>query len=233
MGPNILLIDDDAAFRQTVSQVLSMHGFGMHEAGTGRTGIAKARELLPDLVLLDLVLPGMRGLDVCQALKQDAATAGIPILILTGNDVEGLEVACLDMGADDYLTKPVRSERLLARCRALLRRSMGPAQEESRTVSLGALRLDFDRKLVVLDGREYPHLTPKEFGVLFDLARHSPDPRDRTALYHDVWGAEAPSEGSLKTVEVHVRRIRLKLHWGNEEWLRTVSGRGYFLAPPA
>lgn len=231
MDPKILLVDDDAVFRGTVKKVLSMHAFRVIEASTGKAGIAQTREASPDLVILDLVLPGMRGLDVCQALKQDSSTAGIPILILTGNDVEGLEVSCLDMGADDYLTKPVRSERLLARIRALLRRPARPPTENP-VIELGPMRLDFERKIVALGGKEYGHLTPKEFGLLYCLAQCSPQPRDRARLYQDVWGMEPPSEGSLKTVEVHIRRLRLKLRWGSEDWLKTVTGRGYCLVAP-
>ena len=213
-----------------MARVLSMHGFRMTEAATGKAGLARAREDAPDLVILDLVLPGMRGVDVCQELKQDTRTAGIPILILTGNDDEGQEVSCLDMGADDYLTKPVRSERLLARLRALSRR--GPSKPaEGAALRLGPMLLDYDRKLVSLKGKDYAHLTPKEFGLLYHLAQHSPQPLDRVSLYKAVWGMAPPSEGSLKTVDVHVRRVRLKLRWDSQEWLVTVSGRGYCLVP--
>lgn len=233
MEPKALLIDDDAAFRKTLSRVLPLHGFRTVEAATGKAGVAKAAEENPDLVILDLVLPGMKGLEVCQALKQDVATAGIPILILTGNDREGLDIACLDTGADDYLTKPVKTERLVARCRALLRRSQKAPAHGSGNLSLGALGLDYARKLVTLEDKQFPHLTPKEFGLLYYLAVHSPEPRDRVTLYREVWGMDPPSEGSLKTVEVHVRRVRLKLRWRSEQLLRTVSGRGYCLVPPA
>jgi len=232
MEPKVLIVDDDAAFRKTAGRVLSLHGFRVVQAATGKAGIAGAFRDSPDLVILDLVLPGMRGLDVCQALKQDAATAGIPILILTGNDEEGLEVACLDMGADDYLTKPVRSERLLAHLRALLRRIPARPADGGRIVELGDMALDHDRKVVRLRGKEYSHLTPKEFGVLYTLALNSPLPRDRVSLYRDVWGMDPPSEGSLKTVEVHIRRLRLKLELDPDEWLCTVSGRGYCLVSP-
>lgn len=232
MPQKILLIEDDAAFRRTLARVLGMHSFSVLEAGSGKAGIARVREELPDLVILDLVLPGMQGLEVCQELKEREETAGIPILILTGNDKDGQDVTCLDMGADDYLTKPVRTERLLAYCRALLRRSRpGPLPKEGE-LRLKTLRLDFPRKLVALEGKDYPHLTPKEFGLLYELARRSPRPSDRTSLYRRVWGMDPPSEGSLKTVEVHVRRIRLKMGWRSDQWLTSIHGRGYCLVPP-
>lgn len=232
MEPNVLLVEDDKMFRNTVANVLKMNGFRTSEAGTGKEGVSKAREDAPDLIVLDLVMPGMSGLDVCQALKSKTATAGIPIIILTGHDQEGQDITCLDMGADGYLTKPVKTERLLAHCKALLRRPQPKAKPASKEKRLGGLRLDYARKLVELEGKPFPHLTPKEFDLLYELASASPEPRDRKALYRKVWGMEPPSEGSLKTVEVHVRRIRLKLGWRSREWLTGVSGRGYCLAPP-
>ncbi|MBI4422254.1 MAG: response regulator transcription factor [Elusimicrobia bacterium] len=230
MTPKVLLIEDDAPFRKALAHTLGSNGYAALEAGTGKAGVSKAREEGPVLVILDLILPGMHGLEVCQLLKQSPDTAGIPILVLTANDAEGQEIACLDMGADDYLTKPVRKERLLARCRALLRRS-GAVAEGPESLRLGPLALDHGRKLVSFDGREYPHLTPKEFELLFDLARHNPEPRARETLYREVWGADPPSDQALRTVEVHVRRLRLKLGWKSDQWLVTVTGRGYALRP--
>lgn len=229
MAQKILLIEDSAAFRKTVAGILAERGYQVTQAATGREGVEKALREGPDLVVLDLVMPGMRGLEVCQQLKQDPRTAGTPILILTGNDKEGQDVACLDMGADDYLTKPVKTERLTAYCRSLLRRTR---RSTSVAVRLGTLELDYARKSLRLDGKEYPHLTPKEFGLLYELARASPDPVDRAELYASVWGMEPPSDASLKTVEVHVRRIRLKLGWRSDRWLTAVHGRGYCLTPP-
>jgi DNA-binding response OmpR family regulator len=232
MPTRALLIEDDPAFRRTVADLLRLHDFEVSEAGSGKAGAAKAREERPDLIVLDLVMPGMNGLEVCQLLKQDVQTASIPVLILTGNDREGQDVACLDLGADDYLTKPVKAERLLAYCRALLRRSHAEDAPQA-AVRVGTLGLDYGRKTVTLKGREYPHLTPKEFGLLYELAGRSPEPEDRAALYQKVWGIPPPSEGSLKTVDVHVRRIRLKLGWRSDHWLVSVSGRGYCVRPPS
>ncbi|MEK7234179.1 MAG: response regulator transcription factor, partial [Elusimicrobiota bacterium] len=123
MATKVLIIDDDASFRKAVGDVLSLEGYSVKQAPSGKAGITSAQSEMPDLVILDLIMPGMKGLEVCQFLKQDILTANIPIIILTGNDKEGQDIACLDMGADDYLTKPVKSARLLAYCRALLRRN--------------------------------------------------------------------------------------------------------------
>lgn len=233
MAPKVLLIEDDASFRKAVQDVLTLEGFEVSQAPSGKAGILAAQKNPPDLVILDLIMPGMKGLEVCQILKQDVLTARVPIIILTGNDKDGQDIACLDMGADDYLTKPVKSGRLLAYARALLRRNAGESRETPPAlVEVGDMTLDYSRKIVTLDGKDHPHLTPKEFELLYYLARRTPAPTERAAIYKDVWGVEAPSEGSLKTVEVHVRRVRLKLGWKSDQWLVSVSGRGYALIPP-
>ncbi len=233
MAPKVLLIEDDASFRKAVGDVLSLEGYTVLQAPSGKAGIISAQKEMPDLVILDLIMPGMKGLEVCQFLKQDVATARLPIIILTGNDKEGQDIACLDMGADDYLTKPVKSERLLAYARALLRRNAGEERAEPpANLEVGGLSLDYGRKLVKLGKQEYSHLTPKEFELLYFLAKRTPNPTERAEVYREVWGVEAPSEGSLKTVEVHVRRVRLKLGWKSDQWLVSVSGRGYALIPP-
>ncbi len=233
MAPKVLLIEDDASFRKAVSDVLTLEGYEVRQVSSGKAGILAAQNDSPDLVILDLIMPGMKGLEVCQFLKQDVATARIPIIILTGNVKEGQDIACLDMGADDYLTKPVKSELLLAYCRAILRRTASEEKDAPpMKFDVGGLSLDYTRKIVHLGKTDIPHLTPKEFELLYHLARHSPTPIDRATIYREVWGVDAPSEGSLKTVEVHVRRIRLKLGWKSDHWLVSVTGRGYALVSP-
>jgi two-component system phosphate regulon response regulator PhoB len=227
----VLIIEDDDAFRRAVATTLKRGGYRTLGANSGREGLELALKNLPDLILLDLVLPGQRGTEVCETLKRQNLTAGIPVLILTGNDREGQEIACLDLGADDYLTKPVPGARLLARCRALLRRTGKAAG--ARSIRLGGLELDYPLKMAVLSGTNYPHLTPKEFGVLYELALASPEPRDRDSLYQKVWGMSPPSQASLHTVDVHIQRIRLKLGWPPDRWIIGIHGRGYLLKPSA
>jgi DNA-binding response OmpR family regulator len=229
MPQRILVIEDDPAFRKTLCLVLAEAGYDASPAPSGKAGLVAALDRPPDLVLLDLVLPGIKGMEVCAQLKEWEQTAAVPVLILTGSDKEGQDIACLDVGADGYLTKPVKTERLLAHCRALLRR---PGASKEKPLKVGALALDYAKKLVVLDGKKFPNLTPMEFGLLYELAARSPEPLDRTDIYKKVWGLEPPSEGSLKTVDVHARRVRLKLGWDADEWLTYVHGRGYRLAAP-
>mgnify|MGYP001587523125 FL=1 len=231
MAFKILLIEDDEAFRKTLAKTLGMNGYEVIGAAAGKPGVEQARREQPDLVILDLALPGMHGLEVCQKLKEDVVTAGIPILILTGSDQDGLDIVCLDFGADDYMAKPPKTERLLAHCRVLLRRS--GRRSEGGKLTLGSLELDYRRKSVILDGKDYPHLTPREFGILYELALHSPMPQDRESLYLKLWGMTPPSKISLRTIDVHVRRIRLKLGWRSDSWLTGIHGRGYSLVPPA
>ncbi len=233
MPSKVLLIEDDAAFRRTVSDVLSAEGYSVAQAPSGKAGILAAQSEMPDLIILDLVMPGMKGTEVCQYLKQDAQTARVPVIILTGNDKDGQDVACLDMGADDYLTKPVKTERLLAYCRAILRRTAGESRSDlPARLEVAELSLDYARKVVILARKEHAHLTPKEFELLYFLAHRTPTPSDRATIYREVWGVEPPSEGALKTVEVHVRRVRLKLGWKSDQWLISVTGRGYALIAP-
>jgi len=233
MPPRVLLIEDDPSFRKAVSDVLTPEGYEVLQAPSGKAGILVAQREMPDLIILDLVMPGMKGLEVCQSLKQGAQTTRVPVLILTGNDRDGQDIVCLDMGADDYLTKPVKAERLLAYCRAVLRRTAGESRETMPArIEVGDLALDYARKLVVAGRRDNPNLTPKEFELLYFLARRTPTPTDRASIYREVWGVEPPSEVALKTVEVHVRRVRLKLGWRSDQWLVSVSGRGYAVIPP-
>ena len=232
MAQRVLLIEDSAAFRKAVTRALAEKGYEVAEQATGKAGLSAAERDKPDLIILDLVLPGLRGIEVCQQLKQKRETAAIPVLILTGNDQEGQDIACLDVGADDYLTKPVTTDRLLAHVRALLRRSGSGPSGPSPAASLGPLTLHYERKLAVVDGFEHPELTPKEFGLLYELAVASPQPLDRGALYRKVWGLDPVSDAALKTVDVHVRRIRLKLGWTTDRWLTYVKGRGYCLKAP-
>ena len=228
MPNDILVVDDDPAFRATAAKVLASEGFRPLEASGGAEALALARKRRPDLVVLDLRMPDVDGLEVCRKLKEGGETAAIPVLVLTAYDQEGQDVTCLDLGADSYLTKPVTMDRLLAHCRALLRRSEGGARKAARA---GAMELDHARKVVRFGEKEISNLTPKEFEILYVLCCKSPDPVDRETLYRAVWGAEPPSTASLKTVEVHVHRIRLKLGLKADQWLLQVSGRGYCLKP--
>lgn len=228
MPASVLLVDDDLEYRAAVGAGLEEARYRVTEASSVEEALERLDQELPDIVVTDMVMPGADGLELCRRIKRSPATCAIPILVMTASDRKGLEVLTLDEGADDYLVKPVPADRLAARCNALLRRAP-PGRKQQ--LDLGALCLDRGRKLVTFKRRPYPGLTPKEFELLYELARQSPAPVQQEALYRRVWGSEPPSKGSLKTVEVHIRRIRLKLGWNLDGWLRAVSGRGYSIEP--
>lgn len=228
MKQKVLLIDDDAVFRRIATQILEQSPYEIIEAETGEAALSLVLQDQPDLILLDIALPGLNGMEICDRLKSSPRTAHIPVIVLTGNVRQGQEIACLDLGADDYLTKPMDGERLLARCRAVLRRSP-PKNAAKPNLRLGALSLNYVQKTVAFRGKVFTHLTPREFSLLYEIACLSPNPCDRVTLYRRLWGMEPPSESSLRTVDVHARRIRLKLGLKPNEWLKHVSGRGYCL----
>ena len=228
MPASVLLVDDDLGYRAAVGAGLEAARYRVTEASSVDEAMEKIGQELPDIVVTDMVMPGADGLELCRRIKSSPATCAIPILVMTASDRKGLEVLTLDEGADDYLVKPVSADRLAARCNALLRRAP-PGREQK--LDLGALSLDRGRKLVTFKRQPYPGLTPKEFEVLYELARHSPTPIQQEALYRRVWGNEPPSKGSLKTVEIHIRRVRRKLGWGLDGWLKATSGRGYSIEP--
>lgn len=231
MKPRILAVDDDPFFLNMAAETLAAGGYEVKTASDGTEALRRVLRMPPDLMILDLVMPGLDGREVCRRLKKKPQTAGIPLIIVTGSDKEGQEISCLDLGADDYLVKPVNFGKLLARCRALLRRVERHAAPRQEIVA-GKLGLNYEKKTVTVAGREHAELTPKEFEVLYELVSSAPRAVAKAALYRRVWGMDPPSEMSLKTVEVHIRRIRLKLGWERSRCIMHTSGRGYVFSAP-
>ena len=215
----ILVIEDENDIRQLLRFNLEREGFAVLEAADGLGGLHMATSELPDLVVLDLMLPGMDGCDVCRRLKAQPVTAAIPVLMLTAR---GEEVD-LTLGADDYVVKPFSVRELVLRIRAILRRGNRPGM--GTALCRGALLLDVEAHRVTLDGQEVA-LTATEFRLLEDLMRHAGAVRTREQLLNAVWGYSF--EGYARTVDTHVRRLRAKL--GEEAAaLETVRGVGYRL----
>lgn len=219
----ILVIEDENDIRQLLRFNLEHEGFAVLEAADGLGGLHMATSELPDLVVLDLMLPGMDGCDVCRRLKAQPVTAAIPVLMLTARGEEVDRIVGLTLGADDYVVKPFSVRELVLRIRAILRRGNRPGM--GAALCRGALLLDVEAHRVTLDGQEVA-LTATEFRLLEDLMRHAGAVRTREQLLNAVWGYSF--EGYARTVDTHVRRLRAKL--GEEAAaLETVRGVGYRL----
>ena len=222
--PTVLVVDDEEAIAEAVRARLSSEGFRVLVAGDGPQALAVAREERPDLVVLDLMLPGMDGLEVCTQLQRDR---WVPVLMLTARTEEADKVAGFAVGADDYLTKPFSLRELAVRVRAILRRVERIKQApSSEPIDRAGLRIDAARRLAAVDGQDV-QLTPLEFEILLALAREPGVVFTREQLMDRVWGYRDYAGG--RVVDSHVARIRRKLgEDGNEpRFVRTVHGVGY------
>jgi DNA-binding response OmpR family regulator len=204
---NILVAEDDRDIADLIAHYLQRAGWTPHIVGSGDDALVSARQHLPDLVILDVMLPGMSGLEVCRALRTNAATAALPIIMVTARAEETDRIVGLDIGADDYISKPFSPNELVARVRALMRRSRR-AEPEAPAIHFGPLVMDLERHTVIDQGREVK-LTAKEFLLLQYLLQHRGRVLSRDLLLGDVWGYRYT--GGTRTVDVHVRRLREKL----------------------
>jgi DNA-binding response OmpR family regulator len=203
----LLVVEDSQDIADLIRRYFERAGHTVEHLTTGDDVVAHARRMPADLVVLDVMLPGMDGMLVCQALRADAATAAIPIIMLTARGEEADRVRGLELGADDYVTKPFSPKELVARVGALLRRAQRPAGTP-RALRYGPLSIDLDRHQVLLDDREI-RLTAKEFLLLQYFIEHSGRVLSRDLLLTDVWGYQYT--GGTRTVDVHVRRLREKI----------------------
>ncbi|MEZ5294173.1 MAG: response regulator transcription factor [Vicinamibacterales bacterium] len=226
--PRILVAEDDADIADLVRHYLEKDGFTVESTATGRDVAARLAAAPSDLVVLDLMLPDVDGLTVCRTLRADPATAALPIIMLTAKAAESDRIAGLEMGADDYITKPFSPKELVARVKALLRRAERAVPSAGR-LDYGPLAVDLDRHLVTADGREV-RLTAKEFTLLRYLISHRGRVLSRDLLLSDVW--DYSYTGGTRTVDVHVRRLREKLPFLVDA-LVTVKQFGYKLQDPA
>jgi DNA-binding response OmpR family regulator len=220
---HILVVEDDHDIADLIAHYLEKAGHTVDRLSSGAAVLPKLRARLADLVILDLMLPGMDGLLVCQAMRADSLTAGIPIIMLTARGEEGDRIAGLELGADDYVTKPFSPKELVARVAARLRRVA--STPSAAVVQYGPIAIDADRHTVTLDGREIK-LTAKEFLLLQYLVQHRGRVLSRDLLLTDVWGYQYT--GGTRTVDVHIRRLREKLPMLNES-IETVKQFGYKL----
>jgi len=223
----ILVVEDEKDIRDLLRYNLEQEGFGVLEAEDAELALALVQRERPALVVLDIMLPGMSGLDICRTLRQDDETARLPIVILTAKAAEVDKVVGLEMGADDYVTKPFSPRELIARIKAVLRRALGPeAQRPHEFYERGRLRIDFDTYQVFLDEQEVK-LSLREYELLAFFVRHPNRVYERTQLLDLVWGRDTYVEP--RTVDVHVRRLRMRIERddAHPELIVTVRGVGY------
>jgi len=220
MKPKILVVDDDMALAEMLTIVLRGEGFDPHVVGDGTQALSAVREIRPDLVLLDLMLPGMNGIDVCRVLRADS---GVPIVMLTAKTDTVDVVLGLESGADDYVVKPFKPKELVARIRARMRK---PAEDLPETIPIADLTIDVAGH-TVRRGSETIALTPLEFDLLLCLARKPWQVFTREMLLEQVWGYRHSADTRL--VNVHVQRLRSKIERDPEhpEVVVTVRGVGY------
>ena len=226
MPKRILVVDDEPTLVATLRYNLEREGFEVSTAADGEEALSKARTQRPDLIVLDLMLPVLSGYEVCRILQKETA---VPILMLTARSDEVDKVVGLEMGADDYVTKPFSMRELMARVRALLRRAERPAAaDEAERLSAGDLTVDLPRRVVTRDGRPVA-LKPKEFDLLVFFLRNPGRVYTREQLLEQIWGYDFA--GDTRTVDVHVRWLREKTEEdpSSPKRLVTVRGVGYRL----
>lgn len=225
----IMIVDDEASIRELVRFNLEKAGYTVDVSDDGLNALRKITEETPDLLILDLMLPGIDGLEVCQHLRQREKTRMLPIIMLTAKVEEIDRVLGLELGADDYMTKPFSPRELVARVKSLLRRSQGNTTKTDKAeepIIRGELTIIPDRYEAALGGTVL-ELTPKEFQLLMQLALNPGKVYTREFLLENIWGYEFA--GDTRTVDVHIRHLRQKLERENSqpEFIETIRGIGY------
>jgi two-component system phosphate regulon response regulator PhoB len=221
----ILLVEDEPDIAEVLRYNLEKEGFDVDLEERGDAALEKLRREPPDLLLLDLMLPGLDGLEVARILQRDARTRSLPLIMLTAKGEEVDRIVGLELGADDYITKPFSPREVVLRAKAVLRRSQGAARPEGEMLSVGKLRLDVEGHRLEVDGEEIS-LTATEFRLLKLLMERAERVQTRGQLLSDVWGYAEDIDS--RTVDTHVRRLRRKLGAAAEQ-IETVIGVGYRL----
>jgi len=221
----ILVVEDETSFSEALKYLLGREGFDVAVADTGAQALEIFDQTNPDLVLLDLMLPGVSGTEVCRQIR---VKSQVPIIMLTAKDSEIDKVVGLEIGADDYVTKPYSSRELIARIRAVLRRNGEPAEraDSNSLFTAGPVSLDTERHIVTINGENVP-FPLKEFELLEYLMRNIGRVLTRTQIIDRVWGSDYV--GDTKTLDVHIKRLRAKIEEdpANPVYIQTVRGLGY------
>lgn len=232
-APRVLVVEDEPDIAALIAYQLTREGYRVETAHSGMDALASVAREVPDLVVLDRMLPGISGDEVLQALRKDLITRAIPVLILTAKREQEERIRGLELGADDYLTKPFSPRELVLRVQAILRRIQEPAPETGgRSLRAGPLTVDLSSHRVLLEGEEI-HLTPTEFRLLERLLERKGKTQSRKQLLERVWSLDAQVAQRLqtRTVDMHIRRLRAKLG-SVGEWIETVRGFGYRFRVP-
>lgn len=219
----ILIIDDEKDIAETIGYNLKKEGFGFILAHDGESGFASAKENIPDLILLDLMLPGIDGMEVFNLLKRNEATADIPVIMLTAKGEETDKVVGLELGADDYVTKPFGMKELIARIKSTIKRHSNKENHEEKILRFPDLEINVDTREVKVSGKNI-QLTAKEFDLLAYLAGNKERVYSRNRLLDNVWDIDTMIE--TRTVDVHIRRLREKLKKAGR-YIVTMHGVGY------
>lgn len=221
-NPHILICDDDPVVHESLNIYLQAEHFRVSSAKDGEEGLKLALELEPDLVILDLMMPGMSGTDVCREIRRHT---NIPIIMLTARGEELDRVLGLELGADDYIVKPFSPREVVARVKAVLRRINERKEVRGHLIQLDGLEINLDNYQVKVKG-EVVAFTPKEVEVLYFLASHQGQVMEREHILHEVWGFDY--YGDTRTIDTHIKRIRQKIAVDDAKWeLNTVYGVGY------
>jgi len=224
-NPSILVVEDDPQIRRFLKLGLKSHGYKCHECPSGEEGLGELKSLRPELVILDLGLPDMDGLDF---IGKARTWTRVPILVLTVRDREQDKIRLLDQGADDYLTKPFAMGELLARIRVALRHSQIQSRREEPIFENGALQIDFASRRVLVGSREV-HLTPTEYKLLTLLAKNAGRVLTQQFLLREIWGPNAIEQGHYLRVHMHQLRHKIEATPAQPRWLINDPGVGYRL----
>ena len=226
---HILVIEDEADLVELIAYNLKKEGFAVDSASDGEQALSKIRKKKYDLLILDLMLPGLQGMELCRILRNDPKTSGLPIIMLTAKGEELDKVLGLEMGADDYMTKPFSPRELVARVKAVLRRTPGERPSGEGILKIGGIEIDREKYIVSIKGKPVK-LSATEFKLLLYLVERKGKVFSREQLLDAVWSDEAFVEP--RTVDVHVRRLRSQIEDdpANPRYIKTLRGIGYFFS---
>ena len=222
--PRLLIVEDNWEVRELLKVIFSSKGFQVFDVECGLDAVDFCEDHPPDVMVLDLTLPDIDGLEVCKRVRGFTQMAGVPIIMCTARSHIDERVMGLETGADDYLTKPFDPTELVARVKVLLRRAGQPLKETRRAIQSGDLKLDPKNYTVIISGKTLGEFTPREFDILYLLLQNSPDPVSRAEISKFIMGKDLALES--RVIDMHVAQIRKKLG-GSAQHVRTIPGKGY------